>query len=87
MGVIFSPTVRPGSLSKLQSAARAMQLFVERAEVGDRVVDRGVDLGRDACGGELVGGGLQLVRLERHLVEVAQRTAHGLVAVARARRR
>ena len=57
------------------------QLFVEGAQVGDCVVDRSIHLGIDVRVGQLAGGGTQLVRLQRHLVEVAQRSTHGLVAI------
>jgi hypothetical protein len=45
IGLIFSPTVRPGSLSNDQSSRARELVLVERAQVGDRIVDRGVDLG------------------------------------------
>ncbi len=54
--MIFSPTVRPGSDSNDQSSNRGELLLVERTEVGDRVVDRGVDLVGDGGGVELVVG-------------------------------
>ncbi len=49
--------------------------------MGDCVVDRSIHLGIDVRVGQLAGGGTQLVRLQRHLVEVAQRSTHGLVAI------
>ena len=81
IGVIFSPTDRPGSLSKLQSAARTISCALNARQVHDRVVDRPVDIGRHLGVGDLVGRCPQLVRLHRDVIELVQGAAHGLVAV------
>ena len=47
IGVIFSPTNSPGSLSTHQFSARSIECSLNRVQVRDRVVDRRVDVGGD----------------------------------------
>ena len=76
----FSPTCSPGSRSKLQSAARGHHLLVERAAVGDGVVDRGVDGAATTAPAISSRRHAQLRRRQRDAVEAGERVAHGVVA-------
>ena len=54
--------------------------LVERSQVADRIVDRGVDVGADGRSFELVGADPQPGRFDLDAVESGQRIAHGGIA-------